>query len=232
MEPPRRYSVAAGLPEGGSEVYSIDNEVVFSTDAGLFSYDAQGDRFLPDERFGQVFADGSRWVGSLLEDVAGRAWLTWGTIAELQGPDAGYDMHLSVAGGDPLQSERWNGALERIKNQRIFSVIPDPDDAVWIALEDGLLRFDLARDMTRHLVPEPVLTRAGVEVYAPSGKKIASLAIPERPANVTFGGKGGRTLFITARTATVIRCESFWPAVGLPRWTRPLRTSAWGNTIT
>lgn len=45
------------------------------------------------------------------------------------------------------------------------------------------------------------LTRAGVEVYDPSGKKIASLAIPERPANVTFGGKDGRTLFVTARTA-------------------------------
>ena len=45
------------------------------------------------------------------------------------------------------------------------------------------------------------LTRAGVEVYSPDGKKIASLAIPERPANVTFGGKKRRTLFITARTA-------------------------------
>ena len=129
-EPPRRYSVAAGLPEGGSEVYWIDNDVVFSTDAGLFSYDAQGDRFLPDERFGQAFADGSRWVGNLIEDPAGRAWLTWGTVGELQGPDAGYDMHLSVAGEDPARAERWNGALERIRNQRIFSVIPDLQDAV------------------------------------------------------------------------------------------------------
>jgi gluconolactonase len=43
------------------------------------------------------------------------------------------------------------------------------------------------------------LTRAGVEVYSPAGKKIASIAVPERPANVTFGGKDRKTLFITAR---------------------------------
>lgn len=44
------------------------------------------------------------------------------------------------------------------------------------------------------------LTRGGVEVYSNSGKKIASIKTPEGPANVCFGGKDRRTLFITART--------------------------------
>ncbi|MCB9872830.1 MAG: SMP-30/gluconolactonase/LRE family protein [Planctomycetaceae bacterium] len=44
------------------------------------------------------------------------------------------------------------------------------------------------------------LTREGVEVYSPTGKKIASFAIPERPANVVFGGVDLKTLYITART--------------------------------
>ena len=44
------------------------------------------------------------------------------------------------------------------------------------------------------------LTRGGVEVYSPDGKKIASIETPERPANITFGGRDRRTLFITART--------------------------------
>ena len=44
------------------------------------------------------------------------------------------------------------------------------------------------------------LTRVGVEVYNPDGKKIASIETPERPANVCFGGKDRKTLFITART--------------------------------
>lgn len=44
------------------------------------------------------------------------------------------------------------------------------------------------------------LTRAGVRVYNPDGKLIASIETPERPSNVVFGGADRKTLFITART--------------------------------
>ena len=45
------------------------------------------------------------------------------------------------------------------------------------------------------------LTRGAVHVYSPEGRKIATIEVPEGPANVCFGGDGGRTLFITARTS-------------------------------
>ena len=44
------------------------------------------------------------------------------------------------------------------------------------------------------------LTVDGIEVYSPDGEKIASIAVPERPTNVVFGGTDRQTLFITART--------------------------------
>lgn len=44
------------------------------------------------------------------------------------------------------------------------------------------------------------LTRGGVRIYSPEGKLIATIETPERPANVCFGGKDRKTLFITART--------------------------------
>lgn len=44
------------------------------------------------------------------------------------------------------------------------------------------------------------LTEDGVRVFAPDGKEVGRIVTPERPANVTFGGADGRTLFITART--------------------------------
>ena len=44
------------------------------------------------------------------------------------------------------------------------------------------------------------LTGAGVEVFSPNGEKIASIAVPEQPTNVVFGGADRQTLFITART--------------------------------
>lgn len=45
------------------------------------------------------------------------------------------------------------------------------------------------------------LTTSVVAVYTPDGEKIVEIQPPERPANVTFGGKDRRTLFITARTS-------------------------------
>jgi gluconolactonase len=45
------------------------------------------------------------------------------------------------------------------------------------------------------------LTREGVSVYDPQGNKLGMIEVPERPANVCFGGREHRTLFITARSA-------------------------------
>lgn len=45
------------------------------------------------------------------------------------------------------------------------------------------------------------LTGQDVTIYSPGGKLIGSIAVPETPANLTFGGPEGRTLFIAARTS-------------------------------
>ena len=45
------------------------------------------------------------------------------------------------------------------------------------------------------------LTGQDVTIYNPDGEPISSIAIPEVPANLTFGGAEGTTLFITARTS-------------------------------
>lgn len=45
------------------------------------------------------------------------------------------------------------------------------------------------------------LTTKVVAVYNKKGEKIEEIEVPEQPANVTFGGRDKRTLFITARTS-------------------------------
>ena len=45
------------------------------------------------------------------------------------------------------------------------------------------------------------LTTSVVSVYNSGGIKIETIAVPERPSNVCFGGEDKRTLFITARTS-------------------------------
>jgi len=41
----------------------------------------------------------------------------------------------------------------------------------------------------------------GVQVFAPDGKLLGKVLVPEQPANLCFGGDDGKTLFITARTS-------------------------------
>ena len=45
------------------------------------------------------------------------------------------------------------------------------------------------------------LTGSDITVYNPSGEPIASIAVPEPPANLTFGGPDRTTPFIAARTS-------------------------------
>ncbi len=41
----------------------------------------------------------------------------------------------------------------------------------------------------------------GLQVFSPEGKLLGIIEVPEKPANVTFGGKDNASLFITARTS-------------------------------
>lgn len=45
------------------------------------------------------------------------------------------------------------------------------------------------------------LTGDAVVIYSPRGRLLEKIEVPERPSNVCFGGKDGKTLFITARTS-------------------------------
>ena len=46
-----------------------------------------------------------------------------------------------------------------------------------------------------------ITTGLGLQVYDATGKQLGIIKIPEQPANVTFGGKDRKTLFVTARTS-------------------------------
>ncbi|MCK6532956.1 MAG: SMP-30/gluconolactonase/LRE family protein [Polyangiaceae bacterium] len=46
-----------------------------------------------------------------------------------------------------------------------------------------------------------ISTQAGVEVYKADGTPLGTIKVAEQPANCTFGGADGKTLYITARKA-------------------------------
>jgi gluconolactonase len=46
-----------------------------------------------------------------------------------------------------------------------------------------------------------ITSALGLQVFSPQGRVLGVLPFPEQPANVTFGGPEGRTLYVTARTS-------------------------------
>jgi gluconolactonase len=46
-----------------------------------------------------------------------------------------------------------------------------------------------------------VTSSIGIQVFDPTGKFLGSIAFPEQPANVTFGGTDMKTLYVTARSS-------------------------------
>ncbi len=68
-------------------------------------------------------------------------------------------------------------------------------------LEKALFAEEGSDGMTIDIQGNVYLTRRGVSVYNSSGEKLGTIDVPERPANLCFGGKDRQTLFITARTS-------------------------------
>ncbi|MBN1294763.1 MAG: SMP-30/gluconolactonase/LRE family protein [Candidatus Latescibacteria bacterium] len=58
--------------------------------------------------------------------------------------------------------------------------------------------------MTMDVKGNVYLSGDDVTVYNPKGEKIATIRVPETAANMCFGGKDKKTLFITARTSVYL----------------------------
>ncbi len=83
---------------------------------------------------------------------------------------------------------------------RVFDVKPDntlSEGKVFCTIDKGVpdgIRCDEKGNVWSS-------TGDGVQVFAPDGKLLGRIPVPESPANLCFGGADGKTLFITARTS-------------------------------
>ena len=63
-----------------------------------------------------------------------------------------------------------------------------------------------------------ITSELGLQVFDPEGKRLGIIALPEQPANVTFGGKDLKTLYVTARTSLyTVPMEATGHLFALPR---------------
>ncbi|MCH8155007.1 MAG: SMP-30/gluconolactonase/LRE family protein [Proteobacteria bacterium] len=100
---------------------------------------------------------------------------------------------------------------EIIRRKRDGAALSEPEIAFLVrGITDGSIgdgqvaAFAMAvffRGMTMDERGNLYLTGQDISIYSPDGIQIGSIAVREAPANLTFGGRGRKTLFITARTS-------------------------------
>lgn len=78
----------------------------------------------------------------------------------------------------------------KISNQRVFCTLAQP------AGKSSSGGDGMTMDVTGNLY---ITTDLGIQIFNPQGIAIGLVAVPERPANVTFGGPESKTMFMTAR---------------------------------
>ena len=124
------------------------------------------------------------------------------------------DGKLILLNGDQT---RPNGIGLSPNEEKLYVANSDPDKKLWMSYTiapDGTLRegevfFD-ASSSTAPGLPDGLTLDSlgniyatgpgGVWIFSPKGKHLGTIQPEEVPANVTFGGADGKTLYMTART--------------------------------
>lgn len=93
-----------------------------------------------------------------------------------------------------MEKQMWAYKVQspgKLGEGRVFCEVSQPPGATSPAGGDGLT-IDTAGNLY-------ITTALGLQVYDAAGKQLGIIKVPEHPANVAFGGKDNKTLYVTAR---------------------------------
>lgn len=132
------YDTTHGLPDGAIHVFTAAGHVMFASPAkGLFRFNPETGVFTPDNTLGKEFADGSRGVFRLAEDMQGNIWLHSMAMNIQAIPQPGMTYHLNKT------------PFLRIPVSQVNAIYPDTEcNVTWFAGNNGLIRCDTTVEKT------------------------------------------------------------------------------------
>ena len=214
-----KWSVADGKLSTFAEETKGANGLFFAEDGSLYA--CQGDA----KRVTAYTADGSD-SSSLAKRHDGKKfnkpndlWIDGKGGVYFSDPNYGNPEHTQD--GEHVYYIPPGGEVIRVANgfKRPNGLVGTPDDSTLYIADIGdkkIYRYAIQSDgtlknkklfcesgsdgMTLDRQGNVYLTAGSVKVFDPKGGQIANLKFPESPANVVFGGKDRKTLYVTART--------------------------------
>ncbi|MFC2104633.1 histidine kinase dimerization/phospho-acceptor domain-containing protein, partial [Bacteroidota bacterium] len=129
------YDLKSGLPSlKDIIVFDFNNTVVFGTEFGLYRFDKNTDKFIPDNTFGDIFKGEQKDVYLLVEDENENVCIS--QIINKPGS-------IGIASKTSDGSYTWNSTpFSRIPEIGIRAILVEPNGIIWIGGTDGIFKVD------------------------------------------------------------------------------------------
>ncbi|HLP45849.1 MAG TPA: histidine kinase dimerization/phospho-acceptor domain-containing protein, partial [Candidatus Kapabacteria bacterium] len=127
----QRFGKEHGLPDQEIRVFWAAGHVMFATETGLFRFDEQTRKFIPDPTLGPDYTNSTNNVFCLAEDKEKNIWFhsMKRNIEAIPGPGNTFKLNKKP--------------FLRLPREQTNSIFPDFDgNTTWFASNDGLIRYD------------------------------------------------------------------------------------------
>ena len=149
--PVKHYLNNSGLPfnERWSDVYQTKSGILFSTQKGIYRYDADKSWFYKDTLLGIDFDSEYRWVFPIVEDYRYNIWFGSGFSDKFE-KQTGV---LEYTGNGRKYRLRTLPMIE-LKDFSVEAIYPD-SQIIWFGGDEGIVRFDYQWNVTDTLFKYP-----------------------------------------------------------------------------
>lgn len=142
----KQYSYDQGLNGYEVDVFTYNNELVFSTDIGLMKKINKNDSlvFYPDTTFGASFANNTRLIYRLKEDNFHNVWMYAPIKNAINNEPLGFVKPHNNAYIFNYQQ------FNRLPQGIIYSIYPDYNSDVWLGGVEGLFKYDHLKNSVKY----------------------------------------------------------------------------------
>jgi signal transduction histidine kinase len=148
-----RFGSAQGISGATPFVALVRGELTVGTKRGFLRFQEASGRFVPDPALQGLFPGERRWIHSLMEDGAGRLWVT-------ASDEQGAQPSVGFARPDGKGGLAWTSSpFQRLGPATTQVVRTDPGGVVWLGGSQGILRYDPAQETATASWPFGALVR-------------------------------------------------------------------------
>jgi signal transduction histidine kinase/DNA-binding response OmpR family regulator len=131
-----RYHTSEGLPTGEINVFMAAKHVIFASKGnGIYRFESEDKKFIPDFTLGDRFSGGSRGVFRIVQDQHNHIWFH------------SENVNFRAIPGDNGFNVPKDNTLLMLPIDQANEIYPDPGgDVVWFACNKGLICFDTRKE--------------------------------------------------------------------------------------